>query len=103
MAIRTPVETPRAAGLAMPAEVAPHERTLMAWPVRLDLWGDGLARAREDYAAIAQAIAGFEPVLMVAPPDAAAEARDLCGEAVEVVEIPIDDSWIRDSGPIFVT
>src|SRR4051794_12418601 len=103
MQVRTPAETPRAAGLAMPAESGPHERTLMAWPVRLELWGDGLDQARSDYATIAQAIAAFEPVLMVAPPEAAADARNRCGEAVDVVEIPIDDSWIRDSGPIFVT
>ena len=25
-----------------------------------------------------------------------------CGGAVEVVELPIDDSWFRDSGPIYV-
>src|SRR3954471_13765901 len=100
---RTLVETPRAAGLAMPAEWADHERTLMAWPVRIDLWGDGLAQARRDYATIARAIAEFEPVLMVAPPDSAAEARHRCGRGVEVVELPIDDSWIRDSGPIFLT
>src|SRR3954452_133625 len=100
---RTLVDTPRAAGLSMPAEWQPHERTLMAWPVRLDLWGDGLAQARRDYATIASAIAAFEPVLMVAPPGAAAEVRRRCGRNVDVVELPLDDSWIRDSGPIFVT
>src|SRR4051794_27239420 len=100
---RTLVDTPRAAGLSMPAEAGPHERTLMAWPVRADLWGEGLAQARRDYATIAGAIAAFERVLMVAPPDAASDARRRCGRGVDVVELPIDDSWIRDSGPIFVT
>jgi agmatine deiminase len=103
MALRTLVHTPRAAGLSMPAESGLHERTLMAWPVRADLWGEGLAQARRDYATIAGAIAAFEPVLMVAPPEAAADARRRCGRAVDIVELPIDDSWIRDSGPIFVT
>jgi agmatine deiminase len=27
----------------------------------------------------------------------------VCGAGVEVIELPIDDSWMRDSGPIFVT
>jgi agmatine deiminase len=103
MALRTQVETPRAVGLSMPAEWGVHERTLMAWPVRADLWGEGLAHARDDYATIANAIADFEPVLMVAPPGAAPDVRSRCGRAVDVVELPIDDSWIRDSGPIFVT
>ena len=26
----------------------------------------------------------------------------MCGPGVEVVELPIDDSWFRDSGPIYV-
>src|SRR4051794_38295039 len=105
MAMRTQIETPRSVGLSMPAEWGLHERTLMVWPVRADLWGDELERARQDYATIANAIADFEPVLMVAPPDpdAAAGARHRCGRSVDVVELPIDDSWIRDSGPIFVT
>jgi agmatine deiminase len=100
---RTLLDTPRAVGLAMPAEWELHERTLMAWPVRVDLWGDGLVQARRDYAEIARAIAAFEPVLMVAPPGSAGEIRRRCGRGVDVVELPIDDSWIRDSGPIFVT
>ena len=87
----------------MPAERAPHERTLMAWPARLDLWGDLLTDAKAEYAATARAIAAFEPVLMVAPPGAVAEVRDACGEGVEILELPIDDSWMRDSGPFIVT
>jgi agmatine deiminase len=88
----------------MPAEWAPHERTLMAWPTRREMWGSELAQAKADYAATANAVAAFEPLTMVcANAQEAAEARAaLAGEA-EVVELPIDDSWLRDSGPIFVT
>lgn len=52
----------------MPAEWEPHERTLMAWPCRRQLWGAELERAMSEYAIVAQAIAQFEPVLMVCPP-----------------------------------
>jgi agmatine deiminase len=87
----------------MPAEWAPHERTLMAWPTRRELWGSALERARDEYAATANAIAAFEPVTMVCANAAeAAQARAMLGASVEVVELPIDDSWMRDSGPIFV-
>ena len=89
--------------LRMPAEAAPHERTLMCWPARRDMWLDRFGDAEADYAEIANAIAAFEAVLMVADPAQAADARRRCSAAVEVVEIPIDDSWVRDSGPIFVT
>jgi agmatine deiminase len=87
----------------MPAEWAPHERTLMAWPTRRELWADQLAQAKSDYAATANAIAAFEPLTMVcgtAPQ--AEEARAALTGDVEIIELPIDDSWLRDSGPIFV-
>jgi agmatine deiminase len=87
----------------MPAEWAPHERTIMCWPARDLLWGERFEQAQADYAEVANAIAAFEPVLMAADPRFADAARRLCGANVEVVELPLDDSWARDSGPIFVT
>jgi agmatine deiminase len=89
----------------MPAEVGRHERTLMAWPTatrRDALWGDHTEAARDDYATIAATIARFEPVTMVVDPADAAGARKRLGTTVAIVELPIDDSWLRDSGPIFV-
>jgi agmatine deiminase len=87
----------------MPAEWAPHERTLMAWPTRRELWADQLAQAKSDYAATANAIAAFEPLTMVCgtAPEAEEARAALTGD-VEIIELPIDDSWLRDSGPIFV-
>jgi agmatine deiminase len=95
--------TPRDDGLAMPPEWAPHQATLMQWPVRRALWGDLWVQARADYAAVANAVAAFEPVLMVADPAVAPDARSRCGGGVEILEMPTDDSWARDNGPIFVT
>jgi agmatine deiminase len=89
--------------LRMPAEWAPHERTLMCWPARESMWQERFAQAQADHAEVANAIAAFEPVLMAADPRHVAEARRLCSENVDVVQIPLDDSWARDSGPIFVT
>jgi agmatine deiminase len=85
----------------MPPEWEPHERTLMAWPCRSELWEDRMDEAKAEYAAIANAVAAFEPVLMVVQPGDAEEARAALTGAVEVWEAPIDDSWLRDSGPIF--
>jgi agmatine deiminase len=95
--------TPAAAGLTMPPEWTAHERTLMAWPCRRELWGGTLAAAKAESAGVANAIAAFEPVTMVARDGAdAAEARALLDGRVEIVQTPVDDSWLRDSGPIFV-
>jgi agmatine deiminase len=85
-----------------PAEWEPHERTLMGWPCRLELWGSTIERARSDYAEVANAIAAFEPVTMVANPgEDATRARAACTGAVDVLELPLDDSWLRDCGPIY--
>ena len=97
------MSTPREDGLAMPAEWAPHAATYMEWPTRLDLWGDLFADAKRDYAEVANAIAGFEPVVMVANPEQVDEARRHLSDGVEILPIPIDDSWMRDNGPVFVT
>jgi agmatine deiminase len=98
MAERAPVDE----GFFMPAEWAPHERCWMAWPCRESLWADGLDAARGAYAAVARAIAGFEPVTMLANPNELAEAEARCGAAVTCQAMPLDDSWMRDSGPSFV-
>jgi agmatine deiminase len=74
----------------------------MGWPRRVELWADHLEAARDDYVKVAQAIARFEPVSMVADPEQVADAQARCGSSVRVVPMPIDDSWLRDSGPTFV-
>lgn len=75
----------------------------MAWPARQTLWGARLELARREYACCANAIAAFEPVTMVcADQIAAASARAALASAVDVIVMPLDDSWLRDSGPIFL-
>ncbi|MEV6955928.1 agmatine deiminase family protein [Streptomyces sp. NPDC051183] len=106
-----PSQSPRTAqsppGPRMPAEWAEHEACLMVWPTRASLWGPAHEAAKREYAAVALAIAGFEHVIMIAAPGLADEARTAFGDAaaeghgVEVIELPADDSWLRDSGPIF--
>lgn len=85
----------------MPAEWEPHEGCLMAWPTRRELWRHHFEEAAREYAATAAAISAFEPVTMVAAPGEAVAARAMLPSAVTVIELPIDDSWMRDSGPIF--
>ncbi len=90
-------------GLFMPAEWEPHERCWMQWPSRNEIWGERLPQAYAAYAQVARAIASFEPVSMVCRPEDEAQARLACGRDIDLVTLPIDDSWARDSGPIFVT
>ena len=88
----------------MPAEWDPHERTLMGWPCRVESWGATLEQGRDEFAAVANAIADFEPVTMVCASERqAADARPRLADAVEILVRPMDGSWLRDNGPIFVT
>ncbi|GAB2719490.1 agmatine deiminase family protein [Kitasatospora kifunensis] len=87
----------------MPAEWLPHVRTFMAWPALEEVWGSQLPAVRQDIANVAKAVAGFEPVVMMARPDQADQAQQLCGSSVEVIELTVDDLWARDTGPTFVT
>jgi agmatine deiminase len=85
-----------------PAEHLPHTRTWMAWPARKDIWGHDLPGVRRDVAAVAQAIARYEPVSLVARPDQARQAARACGKGVDIVPMVNDDLWMRDMGPIFL-
>ncbi|WP_033818634.1 agmatine deiminase family protein [Kitasatospora sp. MBT63] len=98
----TPSPAP-ASAFAMPAEWQPHTRTFMAWPALEEVWGDQLGAVRQDIARVAQAVARFEPVVLMARPDQGAGARQLAGSGVEVIDLQVDDLWARDTGPTFVT
>lgn len=86
----------------MPAEYAPHEETLMCWPVNTELYGSQLADAEHAHADVAKVIAQYEPVRMFAPLDVAERAQDLCGSSVRIDVADIEDSWCRDTGPTYV-
>ncbi len=85
-----------------PGEFEPHAKTWMAWPHRKDLYGATLPAMQRAYADVARAIAQFEPVSMVVHPDHTKGARTQLGADIEIVALPIDDCWIRDSGPTFL-
>ncbi|WP_258061976.1 agmatine deiminase family protein [Arthrobacter sp. ZGTC412] len=94
------------ASTRMPAEWEAHERTWMAFPPPNDTFGEGgsdtLDRARTAWTKVAHTIARYEPVTVLADPRNATAAREWLGEGIAVVEVPLDDAWLRDSGPTFV-
>lgn len=94
-------DDPRDAGFHMPGEWVRHSCTWMAWPSRVGFWPDEEATARA-YADVANTIARFEPVRMLVPAQRMESARRLLGPGVAIVEMSIDDSWTRDSGPNFL-
>jgi len=96
--------TPFLDGLTMPPRYAPHERTYISWPLEVAYrWS--VKEARNEHAFLAKAIAPFEKVTILARPQDVASVSEYLeiGGNIELLEIPLDDAWIRDSGPIFVT
>jgi agmatine deiminase len=88
----------------VPDEAEPHERTFMQWPVNMRVHGDPvfLGILQRSIADIANTIAEFEPVVMLMDGRLEARARRMLSGVVEVWDVPTDDLWARDSGPLFV-
>jgi len=99
---QTQDRTPREDGFFMPAEYDPHQGTWMLWPQRPDNWRMGGQPAQTTFAAVASAIAHFEPVSMGANPDQYLKARAMLPPQIRVVELSNNDAWMRDCGPTFV-
>jgi agmatine deiminase len=95
--------TPAAHGFQMPAEFEPHAGCWLLWPERPDNWREHAAPAQRAFAAVAAAIARFEPVTVGTSAGIYAAARALLPPRVRVVELSSDDAWMRDVGPTFVT
>ncbi|MEL6570263.1 MAG: agmatine deiminase family protein [Pseudomonadota bacterium] len=88
----------------MPAEWEPHQRTLIGWPCRAWSWGDTLEQGRAEFATVANTLVDFEPVTMVCATEAQAQsAKRQLSASIDIVVHPMDGSWLRDNGPIFVT
>ncbi len=94
--------TPRQDGFRMPGEHEPQLAVLMAWPERADNWREGAAPAQAAFAAVATAINAATPVIVCASAAQQGRARALLPAGVEVLEIPSNDSWMRDIGPSYV-
>ncbi|MCM3921850.1 agmatine deiminase family protein [Frankia sp. AiPs1] len=89
----------------MPAEWERHARTWMAFPPPNDTFGpEGsaeLATARAAWARVATTISRHELVTLIAGPGQGAIAARQVPPAVTVIELALDDAWMRDSGPTF--
>lgn len=93
--------------LRLPAEWEPQVAVVLAWPHAGTDWAARLDTVEATCAKLIAAISRFENAIVCAP-DAEIGARaaaclrdagtDL--ERVRFVDIPYDDTWLRDSGPI---
>ena len=99
---QTLTSTPAVDGFWMPAEFEPHAGCWMLWPERPDNWREAARPAQHAFAAVAAAIAEFEPVTVGVSSSEFQVARALLDPRVRVLEMSHDDCWMRDVGPTFV-
>ena len=100
------LETPASLGYRLAAEWEPQEAVWLSWPHRLATWPGHFEPIPEVFAGVARRIAATgQPVKIVAAGEPLAEARRMVGdvEGVSLVELPTNDSWLRDSGPVFLS
>jgi agmatine deiminase len=89
----------------MPAEWEIHERTWMAWPSNGYTLGETEVeanQARQTWANVANAVIRFEPVTMLVNPGDLEIAKAFLDSKIDLVEVPLNDAWMRDIGPTFV-
>ncbi len=87
----------------MPDEGEPHQRTWMAFGANREIWGrELLPEVQQNLATIALTIARYEPVAMLVRPSDRPRAKQLMGSDIELISCPLDDLWMRDTGPVFV-
>ncbi|MBK17965.1 MAG: agamatine deiminase [Rhodospirillaceae bacterium] len=91
-------------GFHLPEESEPHARTFMQWPVNRRVHRDRVFRRmlQQSIADIANTIVEFEPVTMLMAAEHHSAAKRLLSRKVEIWDIPTDDLWCRDAGPLFV-
>ena len=87
----------------VPPEEALHEATFMQWPVTQEVYGNIRFRTyvQDTILTLANAIAEFEPVILLADAVHHEDLSVLVSGGVELWDIPTDDLWARDSGPLF--
>ena len=93
----------------MPPEWDPHECCWMQWPTEsfpknaTNSWSHfDLDKGRIAWANVANAISKFEKLLMIVNPSDLKSATKLLNNNIEILELPINDAWCRDSGAIFL-
>lgn len=93
----------------LPPEWAPQDAVMLTWPHGATDWAEVLPAVEPVFVAMASAIAARERLLVVAhDAEVAAHVRSTLGAAgvelgrVAIAEVPCDDTWARDHGPLTV-
>ena len=88
--------------IRLPAEWECADAVLMAWPHHDTDWAPMLEEVRTCYADIIAALAKRTTVILIGPeePETRFLPKDHYAENVVYIDIPTNDTWTRDYGPI---
>ncbi|HEY8311405.1 MAG TPA: agmatine deiminase family protein, partial [Gemmatimonadaceae bacterium] len=93
----------------MPAEWERHDATWISWPHHEPDWPKKLDAVRWVYAEIVRVLANHERVEILCQSEAVRDsaaamlrAHDVTMQRVNLIIVPTDRVWLRDSGPSFV-
>ena len=79
-----------------------HERCLIAWPCNLELYGSQIHSARKEISNLANQLAEEEPVYIYCNSQDIKDCRlTVSNQKISIIEVNLDDSWMRDIAPIF--
>jgi len=99
------MDTPQSLGYRWPAEWEPHAATWIAWPHNVSTWPGRFAPIPSLFVEIIRILAQYEPVHVLAGGlSVMNQAQELVGNLtnVSLFDIPTDDAWVRDYGPLFI-
>jgi agmatine deiminase len=93
-----------------PAEWSPHAAIWTAWPADPDVWFGPFEGAQREVAGMIRALAapgldgrqGDHVKLLVNGPLALLSAEKAVGDVCEIIPAQYGDTWLRDTGPIFL-
>ncbi|KOO04574.1 agmatine deiminase [Vibrio nereis] len=91
--------TPAQDGFYFPAEFQPVSEVWLAWPERRDNWREGALPAQRTFASVANTIAEVTKVCVAVSSQQFDHAREQLHSGVRLVEMPLNDAWMRDIGP----
>lgn len=85
----------------LPAEWERQAALLLAWPRPDGDWAPVIDAIEAEYAELIQAARAYQPVVLLVPPGSRRD-RDRIGEPAGLhrIEVPYNDTWCRDYGPI---
>ena len=103
------METNQQTVLRRPAEWEPHKATILAWPHNRETWPDQmLERVEEVFVRFLYTIARSEAVWVITGDQKSfTKAEKVVKEMaapneIRILPCPINDMWVRDSGPVCV-